>query len=139
MLKVVLDTNVLISAIVFGGIPRKILDLVIDGKIQLCISEAIINEVKSVLSRKKFNYPQKILDKIILELENITVDVEPKIKINLIQNDPDDNIILECAKEINADIIVSGDNDLLSIIYFEGIKILNPKDFLETVLFKNSL
>lgn len=138
MYKIVIDTNVLISAIVFGGKPRHILELIIEGKIRLVISESILEEVKAVLGGKKFQYPPKILHTIIAEIGNISEFVEPKIKINTITKDPDDNKILECAFEARADFIVSGDNHLLEIGAFKGIEIMSPSDFIKDIILVRS-
>ena len=130
MYKIVLDTNVLISAIVFGGKPRDVLELVIKGKLILAVSEAILEEVKTVLGGNKFQYPSQIVDSILDEIGGISELVKPKMKVDAIINDPDDNRILECAFESGADFIVSGDTDLLEMQDFKGTKIMNPADFL---------
>ena len=85
MLKVVLDTNVLISAIVFGGKPREILNLAIEGKIQFAVSAPIIEEIKDVLGRNKFGYPAPMIYFIISELEGIAEFVEPQKKVEIIK------------------------------------------------------
>ena len=133
MTKVVLDTNVLISAIVFGGKPREVLEAAIKGQIQLVLTEYIMEELRGVLEGKNFRYPEEITDLIIHELEALTEIVKPKERITVIEKDPEDNRVLECAQESQADYIVSGDTHLLEIQDFKGTKILTPEEFLDTL------
>ena len=129
-MKVVLDTNVLISAIMFGGKSRDILEMGISGKIKVAISQDILKELAEVLIGKKFRTPIAFVGQIIHELSEIAELVIVTDKINAVKNDPDDNRILECAVSAKADYIVSGDSDLLSLGHFRKIKILSPGDFL---------
>lgn len=130
MIKIVLDTNVLISAIVFGGKPRDILEKAIKGQIQLVLSEELIGELSGVLEGRKFKYPSEIMKLIITELEAIAEVVKPEKKLKVIKKDPEDNRVLECAQKSKADFIVSGDVHLLEFEEFMGTKILTPEAFL---------
>jgi putative PIN family toxin of toxin-antitoxin system len=131
LIKVVLDTNILISAIVFGGKPREVLDAAIKGQFQLVLADKIIGEMKGVLEGKKFQYPAEITDLVIRELKALAEIVKPKRSITVIEKDPEDNRVLECAQEAQGDFIVSGDGDLLRIENFKGTKIMTPGEFLE--------
>ena len=131
LIKVVLDTNVLVSAIAFGGKPRQVLEAAIKGKIQLVLTEEIIEETRGVLEGKKFQYPREITDLIVQELEALAEIVKPKERLTVIKKDPEDNRVLECAQELKADYIVSGDEHLLGIKVFEKTKILTAKEFLD--------
>ncbi len=131
--KVVLDTNVLISAIVFGGKPRHILESIIRGKVGLAVSESILEEVKAVLAGRKFRFPSQVVHVVLTEIGSMSELVDPRVRINKIKKDPDDNRVLECAVESNADYIVSGDSHLLELGSFKGISIINPADFIDTV------
>ena len=131
MFKVVFDTNVLISAILFGGSPRKCLDLAIEGEIELYLSKKIIREVEGVLSREKLNIAEENLRYIISSLDSIAKFVSPKSKLDIIKKDPQDNKLLECAIESEADFIISGDIHLLELSEFRKIKILKPAEFLK--------
>jgi putative PIN family toxin of toxin-antitoxin system len=102
MLKVVLDTNVLISAILFGGKPRQILEKAIRGEIRLCLSERILEELRGVLQRSKFDYSPEMIQFILTELTAIGDFVNPSQTINVVFEDPEDNRILECAVEAGA-------------------------------------
>ena len=94
MKKVVLDTNVLISGIAFGGKPRKIMTNIVTGRLRLALSEKILEELVGVLEGPKFRYPQKLVHGIADELRSIAKIVNPSRQINIIVSDPDDNIIL---------------------------------------------
>lgn len=128
--KLVLDSNVFISALLFGGKPREILDLAIKGLIEVVISDDILEEIKGVLGGQKFQYPAKIVRALVNEIEDLTEFVEPDKKIEAIPEDPEDNRVLECAVESGANIIVSGDSHLLTLQSFGQVKIMNPDDFL---------
>ena len=131
--KVVLDTNILISAIVFGGKPRQVLEAAVKGQIQLVLSDEIIKEMRGVLEGKKFQYPKEITDLIIQEVETLADIVKPKERITDIEKDPEDIRVLECAQEAHADYVVSGDVHLLDIKDFKGTKIMTPEKFLDTL------
>ena len=131
MLRIVLDTNILISAIVFGGKPREILEKIITNKIRLAILKDILDETDGVLSGKKFKYPPQVVYEIRNAIEELGEIIVPEKRINRIKKDPDDNRILECALTANADFIISGDNHLLEIKDFQNIPIISPAEFLE--------
>ena len=131
MIQVVLDTNVIISGLIFFGPPRLILKHVIEGDIKLCISEEIIDEVKGVLEEKKFNYTPEITAIIRRELISISKLINPRRKLKIIEKDPKDNMVLECALEGQVNYIVSGDTHLLELKRFQDITIVKPSDFIK--------
>ena len=133
MKKVVLDTNVLISGIAFGGKPRKIMTNIVTGRLRLALSEKILEELVGVLEGPKFRYPQKLVHGIADELRSIAKIVNPSRQINIIVSDPDDNIILECATAAGVNYIISGDRDLLDLETFENIPIVTPAKFVDEV------
>ena len=130
MITIVLDTNVLISAIVFGGKPREILEKVIAGRYTMAISAEILAEFQWVLEGKKFRYPTAVVRNIVSELLAVSELVRPTRKVAKVKTDPTDNQILECALESRAAYIVSGDKHLLELTEFEGIPILDAAAFL---------
>jgi uncharacterized protein len=130
-MKIVLDTNVLVSAIVFGGNPRVVMESVLEGVAQLILSREMLDELEGVLSRKKFGMSSQIVSAISHEVETLCVVVTPVRRISVMESDPYDNMVLECAVEGKVDYIVSGDAHLLDLGEFEGIKIVNPTRFLE--------
>ena len=133
MIKIVLDTNTLISALGWkDGSPRKVFDLCLEGDFVLTTSKDIIEEFAEVITRPKFSFlTEQEKNEFILLLLQVCKIVEPKQKITVIRDDPSDNIILEAAIGGKVDFIVSGDNHLLNLKEFKGIKIIKPKEFLD--------
>jgi len=131
VLRVVLDTNVLISAILFGGKPRQILEKAIRGEIRLCLSEPMLEELKGVLQRSKFNYSPEMIQFILTELTGIADFVDPSVTINVVLEDQEDNRILECAVAAKADYVITGDSHLLKLNNYLNIDVLNAAAFLE--------
>ena len=127
---IVLDTNVLISAILFGGKPRIVLEKVRTSDVRCFLSPAILDELRDVLMRPKFQFSPNAAFQVIEELHLICDIVFPNTTLAVVHEDPDDNRILECALEAQADIIVSGDPHLLRLGKFRNIRILNPADYL---------
>ena len=129
---IVLDTNVLISAIVFGGKPREVLEKVISGTFAMAISAEMLDEFQGVLEGMKFRYPGSIVWTIVNELLAVAELVRPTTKVQAIKADVADNRILECALASRATCIVTGDRHLLELGHFEGISILDVATFLAT-------
>jgi putative PIN family toxin of toxin-antitoxin system len=129
--RVVLDTNVLVSAIIFGGKPKQILEKAIRGEIRLCISEPILEELKGVLRRFKFDYSPDMIQVILTELLRIADFVNPSKTIDIVSEDPEDNRILECAVEAGANYIITGDFHLLKLRKHRNTEVLDAVAFLE--------
>jgi uncharacterized protein len=127
--RVVADTNILVSAIQFGGKPKQLLDLAVDGHVDLAMSEAILEEILRVL-RDKFHRTPDELRETDKQLRVVGRIVTPTESINVIDTDPSDDRILECAVAADADVIVSGDNHLLTLGSFRGILIQRVGEFL---------
>ena len=130
-MRVVLDTNILISALGWNGNERTVLLETLSSDIDLLLSEDIINEFLHVLSYDKFTHIS--IEKISLFIEIImetSIIIDTNTKIFAIKNDQEDNRILECAVDGNAEYIISGDKHLLNLGEYEGIRILNASDFL---------
>ncbi|MFH1259656.1 MAG: putative toxin-antitoxin system toxin component, PIN family [Elusimicrobiota bacterium] len=130
MKRIILDTNITISAFFWGGHPRAIINLVKEEKIMLLTSLQIEAEFIRVLSYVKFGLLPAEIIPIVNNLRRYTVFVEVKSKINVIKQDPTDNIFIECAFDGNADYIISGDSHLLDIGDYKNIQIIRAKDFL---------
>lgn len=129
--KVVFDTNIYISAIIFGGNPRACLELARKGKIEVSVSSPILLEISQKL-KAKFKWSDKEVLDVIEGYSKFIKKVTPQQKLSIIKADPTDNKILECAKEAKADFIVSGDvKHLLSLKNFENTKIVSAKQFLD--------
>ena len=135
MKEVVVDTNVLVSALLTPhGSPRSILNKVALGEIELVISARLLLEVVSVFSRPRFRalIPEgKIADLVSLLHQSARI-VKPLVAIKACR-DPKDNAVLECAWAGKASAIVTGDNDLLELNPFRGIPIQTPKSFLDSL------
>lgn len=129
--KVVFDTNIYLSAILFGGNLRMCLELGRSGEIELFISRAILLEVAQKL-QEKFLWSEEEIKEVTLGLITFASIISPKEQINTIKAEPKDNRILECALEAQADYIISGDKKhLLSLKKFKGMPIISASDFLE--------
>ncbi len=130
-MKVILDTNVVISAIFFGGAPRKIIDFLHDGKFELILSKAIYQEYIEIAERLAFKY--KKLDghmQVLHQLGEIASFVKANHFESQVCEDPDDDIFLEAAVASGATIISSGDKLLLACDGYRGIRVMRPKDLL---------
>lgn len=131
-LRVVLDSNIYISAIMYGGNPEKILELTRNGIIEVYISEPIVEEILRVFKRK-FRWTENQLEELRLELKGITKTVEIRDHIQKIKRDPTDDKFLECARAVQADAVISGDSHLLELRQFGKTKIISPREFLELI------
>ena len=129
MLRVVLDTNVLVSAIVYGGNPRKVLQAAISGAVDISVSEAIIKELQDVLQRPKFGLSVQFVHKTIAEVASIAEWVVPTKHHQLVNDDPSDNQVLDCAAAAEADYLVTGDDHLLRLKKCGNVKIVNSQQF----------
>jgi putative PIN family toxin of toxin-antitoxin system len=130
-IKVVIDTNIYISAIFWGGKPRAVIDLGRDKKIQIFTSPDIENEISEKL-RVKFNLPESEVNQILFDFSTFTFPIIVKKKYQVVSKDPDDDKFIECAMQCHADFIVTGDHHLLDIREYSGIKILSASEFLNT-------
>ena len=127
--RAVLDTNVVISGLLFGGPPRQILQLALEGSVEWLISAEIEQELERVLN-VKFPQHHEILRETMSAIQEIMIHVVPRQSVSIIREDPSDNRVLECALAARADVIVSGDRHLLSRVKFMRIPILSPQAFL---------
>ena len=131
MIKVVLDTNVYISGVLFGGKSETIRSLAKEGKIVILVSEEILAELAGVLKRK-FNWLDWQISELIEDIRAFATLVTPAFHLSIIKKDHQDNRFLECAIEGKAQYIVSGDKrHLQSLKNYKGIEILSPDRFLE--------
>ena len=137
MIKVTVDTNVLISATFWYGDSYRVIELVENKKLYLVLSKDILKEYAWVLQYeeiqekiKKKNLEMKYTVLKIAQLANI---VEPRKKFFVVEEDPDDNMIIECAIEGNVDFIISQDKHLLGLEEFKGIKIVTPNFFIKKI------
>lgn len=131
-MKIVVDTNVIISGIFFGGAPGEILNAIVESKIKAYATAEIVEEyfeiIDEMLSRKQGKFDKQMLSPLIdaLEMIETTTHIE-------ISRDPDDKFI-ECAKDAKAVYIVSGDKDLLVLEHYENIEIITAREFCDRYL-----
>ena|SRR3989344_2254141 len=131
--KVVLDTNIFISALGWKGKPRQIFQKCINDELELVTSPQQISELVRVMDYPKFNFAQEEKDifvSIILKIARLVYITE---KVKVIKEDPDDDIILETASVGNVDYIVSGDPHLLKLKEFGKVKMITANEFLEII------
>ena len=128
-MRVVADTNIYISALNFGGAAEELLALGRHGIIDIYISAPILEEIGGVLARK-FQWSRAREKAAVSAIKNFAVVVEPRERISVLRDDPD-NRILECGVAAGADVIVSGDMDIRRVGEFRGIAIESPRTFLD--------
>ncbi len=134
MQKIVIDTNVIVSALIQKNYPFLIVDeLFFENKIQLCVSDELITEYFNVLSRPKFaRFPDFVTkaETVLTEIGLKSELYKPSIKLDII-SDKDDNMILELADESNADYIITGNTNDFTISEYKNTKIVTPKEYWE--------
>lgn len=129
--RVVADTNVYVSAIVFGGTCESILALARAGIIDLYTAPAILRELKTVLSQT-FEWTDSQVQEALAEVNALTSLIRPAMKLSGILTHDPDHRILECALAADADFLVTGDKKHLQPLKtFRGIRIVAPREFLD--------
>lgn len=124
------DSNIYVSALQFGGVPARFLDLAAAGEFRLDISEAILNETLNVL-RDKFHWTEADLRDAESTIAASTRRVTPTETLDIIKVDPSDNRILECASAAQSDYIVTGDKrHILPLGSHGGIPVVKLADFM---------
>ena len=129
MLRVTADTNIYISALMFGGLPGTFLDLAMRRAFVLVTSTPLLEELDEKL-RGKFRVSPADASAIRLRLESLAHIAMPDFVLDVVVDDPDDNRVLECAVAGNSDRIVSGDKHLLRLGLYKGIPIMTVREFL---------
>ncbi len=130
--KVVLDTNIFISSFGWNGKPKQIFQKCIDGELELIISPKQVEELQRVLNYPKFNFNEEEKETFLALILEIAILIEITGKVDVIKEDPDDNVILETAIIGAAEYIITGDPHLLNVKQFLNIKIVTATNFLET-------
>jgi len=130
MYRIVIDTNIYISAIFWGGKPRYIIDLGRDNKIQIFSSDEIEKELSKIL-KDKFRLDYKDEEQILVDFSTFTNRIRISKHIHVVEDDSDDNKFIECAVECNANYIISGDRHLLNMKEYKGIEIITASGFLK--------
>lgn len=133
MQKIILDTNVIISSLIQKNYPYLIVEHCIEGHAVLCLSSQILKEYLEVLNRPKFSKFTEFktnADFLITRLSEISEIFEPKEKVNLIEDEPD-NRFLELAITSKADFIITGNTKDFTMKTFKNTKILSPREYWE--------
>ena len=130
-MRVVLDTNAVVSALLFSGVSSKLVSLWQNGLITPLLSREILDEYLRVLSYPKFELSEEEIKELIQEeILPFAEVVKPKRRLRVVRRDPSDNKFLECAVAGKASVIISGDKDLLSLGRYRQIRIQSPAQFL---------
>jgi len=129
--RVVLDTNAVVSALLFTGISSRLVALWQKGLITLLLSREILDEYLRVFSYSKFKLSEEEIKELIQEeILPYAEVVKPKRRLRVVQRDPSDDKFLECAVAGKARVIISGDKDLLSLGRYRQVRIQTPARFL---------
>ena len=129
-MRVVLDTNVLVSALVYGGNPREILQTAIAGIIDLSVSESIIQELQDVLRRPQFGLTAQYVQNAVSEITAIAEWETPGKHHSIVAEDPADDLVLDCGVAADADYLVTGDRHLLRIGSLGRMRIVTPQELI---------
>lgn len=133
-MRVVADTNIVVSGLLWRGNPRRILDASRDGIIALFTSALLLEELEDVLSREKFAAPLEAAKvgphELVLGYAALATLIDVEEIEPVILADPDDDNVLACALAVQAGVIVSGDSHLLNLRQHHGIRILTAAELL---------
>ena len=129
-MRITVDTNVLVSALGWNGAEAAVIDMVLESRVELCLSAQILSEFYRVVKYPKLGFTEEEIDGFIGRILPCVLFVKPSKKICVIDDDPDDKKITECAIAGESQFIISGDRHLLKLSEYEGIKILRAAEFL---------
>ena len=134
-MRIVADTNLLISSVFWSGAPYKIVQKALDGKLEIITSREILNEVRKVLKDPKYRFElsEQEIDDLVDGILFYATRIEPQITVDIVKRDPKDNHIVACALAAKADHIITRDNDLLVLKEHAGIEIITPEEFLKQI------
>jgi putative PIN family toxin of toxin-antitoxin system len=132
MVRVVIDTNVLVSALIVGGKPRRLVLKLLEEH-TVILSLPILAELADVLARDKFIVKTSQADRFLASLVRKSKIVTPGSRFKVISEDPDDDVVLNTAYNGKADYIVTGDRHLLSLKEFKMTKIVKVTQLLESL------
>ena len=131
-MKIVIDTNVFISAVFFGGLPLKVLQTVSEKQNEAYISPEIWDEYNDVIERMTKKYPSRLKQQLIDEVFKLFKVVIPSSEISICR-DPDVDKFISCALDAECMYLVSGDDDLLSLENISQVTICTPSEFLNVM------
>lgn len=128
-MRVLLDTNVLVSAVLFGDLPRRLLDAALQGRLVLVTGVELLDEFEDVL-RDRFGFTRSAARLVRAETEAVADLVDPG-DVPAVSRDPDDDVVLATAVAGAVEAVVTGDKDLLVLDAHQGVPILAPRQFTE--------
>ena len=133
-IKITADTNVLISSLIcVSAVAVKVLDLADEGLCEISVSEEIIDEFRRV-AVSKFGWDAQKCSKADGMLRRLCAVVHPEVRVKAVKQDPDDDKIVECALEAEADYIVTGDKHLLELASYGKIRIITIAQFIKLMV-----
>lgn len=135
-MRITVDTNVLVSSLGWNGAEAAIIEMVLESKLELCLSAQILSEFFRVVKYRKFGFANEEIDGFIGRLLPNAVFVKPTESIFVVAEDPEDNKIIECAVAGESKYIISGDKHLLKIRQYKETRIMKASDFLQEVWLK---
>jgi putative PIN family toxin of toxin-antitoxin system len=141
MTRVVIDTNVMVSAILAPkGTPAEILKLALEGEFEFILSPLLTQEIREVMRYPKIVKLMKKrgvniaeVDDFLEKMKRVAINIPGRPPLQTVPDDPKDDMVLACATEGRADFIVSGDSHLTDLKTFQGIPIVNPATFLRLI------
>ncbi len=133
-MRIVLDTNVVVSALAWGGTPYRLIQAAVDGALTLCTSPALLAELRGVLTREhlasRLERQSSSVETAVAFYAGLTLSVSPETTPRVVPPDADDDHVIAAAVAAKADLIVSGDRHLLDLGAHAGIHILTPAEAL---------
>jgi putative PIN family toxin of toxin-antitoxin system len=137
-MRLVLDTNVVVSALLWGGTPYRILQQAVDGEVELFTSPVLVAELREILARPhlaaKLAEQGTTADALTALYRDFTVAVSPLSVPRAVPDDPDDDHVIACALAAKADVIVSGDRHLLNLREYQGVRIMIPAQVMQLLV-----
>ncbi len=134
MLKVVFDTNVIVSAALYEkSLPALLLSLGLEDKVRFFVSPALLNEYEAVLKRPRFKLGQRQITELMGKINRKALIVTPTKRLKILEADEPDNRVLECATKAEADFIITGNKRHFPFKEFKGSKIVTPREFINSI------
>jgi len=137
MLKIVIDTNVLVSALIKpDSTPELIVLMILNNQVTMYISNEVFQEYKQVLNRGKFEkyLNSKKIKSFLSRIKRCAIKIRPKVTVDIIKDDPADNKFLECALEAEADFLITGNIKHFPPKKFHKTQIVTPSEFLSMII-----
>ncbi len=133
-MRVVLDTNVIMSGLLFGGMPGRIVEAWRRGRIEVVLTPAVLTEYERVAEALSNRYPEVAITALLQILASLAIRVDDRELSESVCEDPDDDKFLACALSGHARLVVSGDKALVATSGYRGIKVVTPRVFIDDVL-----